>query len=353
MRDDWGERARILVADDLAALVVVLLVASAAGAAVTYATHVDPGTETTRQTVSSWESTAAFEHSATVVESNRVFPVGTTLENRSLYFTRLSPVLDGTFSYGFSAPDGELATEIETVLVLRAVGEEGVVYWRVTEPLERRNATLVPGESASVAFDVNVSAVLDETEAIESDLGGSPGTTEARVLARVSAEGTVADAPVGHSETYELGLVPGQDTYGVVDPGGKTERHRRTEPVTAVRSHGPLRTVGGPLLLLLPLAGLVALGYGRARGVLDVDETDRRQVAFAAERAEFDDWISRASVPSAALDRPRVRAADLEQLVDVAIDNETRVLEDVDARSYYVLAGGLCYEWELPPDVSP
>ncbi|WP_178916368.1 DUF5305 domain-containing protein [Natronomonas gomsonensis] len=352
----WGKRAKVVVADYAVVIAAVLVVVLLVGGALTYTTNVEPGTETEQRTVSEWRSVGGYTHASTIQTENRVFPVGETLEDRSLYYTQVGPELDGQFRYGFEAPDGELTVESTTTLVIRSVseGEEGDTdeLWRIEEPLGTTSETVAPGELATTSFTINVTEVLAEIEGVREDLGASPGEASVRVISEVEATGTAAGGDATDDANYTLTLDPGSDTYSVSGPSGETESHPRTETVSVERSYGPIRSALGPLLVVLSLVGLAGIAVGRYRGAFEVTDAERRTLAFAAERREFDQWISRGAVSTAADDKPRVRIDNLEDLVDIAIDTDARVIEDVGKHRYYVLGESLCYEFEPPQHVN-
>jgi hypothetical protein len=323
---------------------------------VTYTTNVAPGTETEERTVSEWRSVGGYTHSSTVQRPNRVFNVGETLEDRSLYYTQVGPELDGTFRYGFEASSGELTVEGTSTFVIRSLtegdGGETEELWRIEEPLGEISETVAAGQLARTDFTINVTEVLAGIEGVRDDLGASPGQTEVAVVSAVEATGTAAGDDATHEATYRLTLDPGSSTYSVGGPSGETESHTRTEAVSVERSYGPLRSALGPILIVFALVGLVGLTAARYRGDLEVRDSDRRALRFAAERREFDDWISRGSVSNAADDKSRIRIDDLEDLVDIAIDTDERVIEDVGKHRYYVLSESLCYEFEPPKEVA-
>lgn len=348
---EWGLRARILASEYLVLLVVAGVLVAAAGGWLVYTTHVEPGVEQQQEVQGTWETTGGYDHAATVTESTRVFPVGATLEDRSTYYTRVTPELDGTFEYRFDAADGELDVEATSQLVIRSVDESGEVLWSVEEPLDNDSATLSPGETAAVPFTLNVSEVAGDVDEIESELGASPGETRVFVRTDVSAAGTAAGDSAQHAATYELDVTPGGATYQV-SGGDETEQHQHVEAVTRETTYGPLRSALGPVLVLVGLTGLAGLGVARLRGYLSVSDAERTAAAFGAEREEFDDWISRGTVAPEATEGPVVEMASLEDLVDVAVDTDGRVVEDVDAGRYYVLTGASCYRYD-PPGVIP
>lgn len=347
---EWGLRVRTFASDYFNYLLVAALLVAAIGGVLVYTTHVDPGVERQQDVTGTWESTGSYDHSATVRESNPVFPVGSTLEGRSTYYTRLSPELDGTFRYRFDADVGELDVDVTSRLIVRSVGEDGEVLWRLTERLGNDSVTLSPGDPATVRFTVNVSEVATTIEEVESDLGTSPGETEVFVRTDVSAAGTAAGGNAEHEATYDLAISPDGDTYGVTSENGVDE-HRHVETVTRQMTYGPLRSLLGPVLVLAGLSAIAVLAVARFRSYLPVSETERTAARHSEERREFDDWISRGRVPPEVLERPAVEISSLEDLVDVAVDTEGRVIEDPDANCYYVLTEAESYRYEPPDDV--
>lgn len=347
--DEWGVRGRLLLSDNLTLLVGVLVVLAALGGGVSYATYVEPGTVTESEPVGQWATTAGYTHSATVIEDTEAFPAGTVLENRETYFTEVAPVLDGRFSYRFDAPGGEVDATVETVLVFRSADEERE-YWRVEEPLNSTSATLGPGERVTTAFQVNTTRATARLDRISSEVGASPGETSVFVVSRVTADGQTLGESVDAGGRYQLGFDLGTGTYSVTGPRGESNRRTVTALETRTREYGPLRTVGGPLLLLLGLGGLASLAFGWQQGLLAVSAADRRALAFARERDEFDEFISRGTPSRAALERPAVRVDSLADLVDVAIDTDSAVLETPGGDAYYVVHDGYLYRYDAPAE---
>lgn len=353
MTDDV--RLRAALSDRFGALVGLLVVLALVGGAFAYTTHVEPGTHTEERTVSSWTSTAGYEHSATVTRENGVFSVGRTLSDRALYFDAITPTLDGALRYGYEATgDGELGVRSSSTLVVRAVGERDdreVVYWRVSEPIGRpTSGTIAPGGQFSAPFTTNVSALKERVERIEAELGGSPGTPEARVLTRVRIKGSVNGESVSRSREFATTLTLDEEgTYRVLGDAETTRSTNTTERVVVENEYGALRRVGAPALLALSLLGLVGLVGARYTGRLTVTDAERERLAFDRARAEFDDWITPADVDAPA---DPVRVHTLEGLVDLAIDTDERVLEDPASERYYVL-DETAYAYEAPPPVGP
>lgn len=345
-----------MIADEYAAAVAaVFVVIALAGGGLIYATHVDPGTETTEEVLAEWQTTGEFGHSATVRNGTAVFPTGSTLSDRSVYYTQIAPILDTEFRYGFTGADGELDIEGETTLVIRSVDDGGdgepTEFWRQEERLDTFSGTAAAGETVTSTASVNVSAVAADIEAIQSGLGASPGTTEVLIRTDVSATGEIAGGSESYQSTQALTLEPGGGTYSVEAPDSIGESDQRTRSVTTERSHGLPRRAGGPALLLLGLLGLAGLAAASYRDAFEVTDAERRSLEFADRREDLDDWISGGSVGGSIDGRETVRIDTLDDLVDIAIDTDERVLEDLERRGYYVLDGDLCYVHEPDPEI--
>ncbi|ERG96433.1 MAG: hypothetical protein J07HQW2_02912, partial [Haloquadratum walsbyi J07HQW2] len=122
-------RSRLL--RSFTALVVACLLVTAAGGYLTYTGYGETTTETA--VVGSWEVDTGFEHGGTVRDDTAMFNAGQRMENRPLYFSRLTPTLEGTHVVSHEG-DAETATATtELRLVIRSVetgNEETTVYWQ-------------------------------------------------------------------------------------------------------------------------------------------------------------------------------------------------------------------------------
>lgn len=349
----WGLRLRALMSERTEAVFAGLVVLALIGGGVTYATHVEPGTTNERVVVSSWQPTGEFSHGATVQRPNSVFPVGTELENRSVYFSQITPVLDGDYVFTYRASDrGALNATVRLELVVRGVKEEEgktTVLWERVESLgDARTATLSPGERLNAPFSVDVEAVENRTERIDDELGGTPGTVETDVRATVDLAGTVNGQRVDDREVHTLSLTPDGSVYEVVEGETAGEPREATRSVAGVQTYGPLRAGGGPLLLFVGLLGIAGLALAQRRGVLDFDDRERAWLAYEEERTEFDEWITAIALPPEAFDRPRATAQSLADLVDVAIDTDSAVVESPVDGNYYVVHGEFIYAYSPP-----
>lgn len=342
-------RLRAVLASWFAVLVVVLVATGALGGWATYQAHVAPGTveETHQQVV--WGIDGSFDHAAQVTEENPVFDTGTTLTNRSAYFSAASPELDGQFTADYHANGSEPVTiSLESNLVHRTVAED-TVYWRTQQDLSSTTTTVEPGESEDLAFSFNASRALEARENVTEALGRTPGEPETFVAVHVSASRETGSGPSSLVYTATLPVTYDGGTY-VVEAGTDTSKEvTRTVTRTVPREYGPLMRVGGPLTLLIGLTGLLALGALHYRDEpLELSREERAVLEYRDQRTEFDEWVVRADLPDTVFDRETATVDSFADLVDFAIDSDVAVIEEPTRNQYYAVTPDLLATFEPP-----
>jgi hypothetical protein len=343
---DLALRARALLEGWGTVLAALLCVLALTGGWATYTAHVAPGTTTEQRTETVWRSTGTYSHAATVTEPNPVFDVGERLSNRTRYYSSVAPELSGEFAFRYTG-EGGVRAAADSALVYRSVSGDGTVYWSQREPVGSGTATLDPGESLAVPFAVNVSELEERVGAAQAGLGAGSDTVEAFVRTNVTLSGTVGGEPVERTLTHRLDIGTGGGTYTVSDPGVLRHSGERTEAVTVPRSHGAPRSLGGPALLVLSLAGLAGVAWARSEGYDELSARERAVLDYRRERGEFEEWISAVRLPAETRELPSAEAESLGDLVDVGIDAEAPVLETPEG-VFVVLHGDYRYRY-VPP----
>ncbi|MEF8857121.1 MAG: DUF5305 domain-containing protein [Haloplanus sp.] len=351
---DWaGLRVRAILDEWLWVVALIAVVLAGVGGYAAYTAHVAPGTTVEQRQVASWEGNGSYATTATVTESNPLYPVGTELEDRPAYFLTVSPRLDCTFAFEYGASgDGNVDVTVEQTLVLRAVeGDDGSAteYWRIEEPLDVTETSGVgPGKPVRSTVSRNVSRVADRLANVSERLGGTPGRTEMLVVSTVDVEGEINGQSVDRRATYRLPIGTDGSTYRPGGVRGEALSGSTTERIARERTYGPLWRLGGPAALLIGVVGVVVLAHGRYDGRFAVSDAERDLLEFRSTREEFDDWITTARLQSSVLDRPRVEVDSLEGLVDTAIDVDARVFEHPDVAAFHVPHGDLLYVYTPP-----
>lgn len=345
-------RVRSVIGRWFAVVVVGCLLTAGAGAVVVHGAYVDPGTQQEQRTVDEWRASGSFSHEATVVDAaGTPFEAGQTVRNRSVYLQRVMPVLSGEFTFRTPGAGAPVNLTVDRRLVVEStsggtVDETPTVYWRDTMPLGTTRTTKSAGEPVTVPFEVNVSRTVAEARNVSERLD-SPGGIQTRVEVAVEATRRTEGA-VTRSLSYSLPLSTESGVYRVGD-GADSEPFSDRETVTVPNEPGTVQRLGGPLLLAVGLAGALATGGARYRGLVPLSASEREWLAYRDDRADYAEWVSTVRLPDEAWELPTARAATLADLVDLAIDTDSAVIEAPDSGVYHVVNDGYRYTYEAPP----
>lgn len=342
-------RIRAVLGSWFAVVAVVAVLAVAAGGYATYVAHVDPGTVESTAEETAWAVDGSFDHSATVSRPNPVFETGSTLSNRTTYFVAASPVLDGEFAARYQG-GGEPATiRLDADLVHRAADEETVYWSKRTDLATVEDASGAAGEEETVEFSFNVSRAIAHRENITTELGGTPGNLQTAVVVDVFASAPTDGGPSDLEYSARLPVTVEGGTYTIGSPVGADRDVTVTRTETKPRDYGPVTSIGGPLLLLVGLLGLaVVTGAWYRDEPIALTPEERALLDYRDARAEFDEWVVRAELPVAVLDRETARADSFADLVDFAIDTDGAVIEAPSREQYYVVTPDLVVTFAPP-----
>ena len=341
-------RLRAILNAQFSLILAVCLLTAAVGVGLVFTTHVSPATETETQTTTLLTVETEHSHSAVVTESNPVFNTGTVLDSRNTYFTGVSPRLDVDVETAYSARTDDVDLTVESVLVMRNV-EDDVVHWDRREQLATQDATGVePEEPVDVSFTVDSTAIDETVEAIEAELGNSPGETETVVQTTVGVDGTVEGESVSETQTIEMEIQHQGDTYTVSGHGVESDSADQTVQIPVEQTYGPIRSIGGPLLAIVGLFGTIGLGYAKKRNEFEITDAESEYLSYRDDRSEFDEWITHIRLPQSVTERETATAETLGDLADFAIDRETGVVHDPETGVYYAVSDDVVYTYAPP-----
>jgi hypothetical protein len=347
-----GLRGRQLLDRWFGVVLVAALLLAGVGGVVTYDAYVASDTRVETRTVDQGRLTGTYAHRATVTGAaeGTPFEQNATVRNRSVYFERLMPVLSGEFGVRYGG-DGTVDVRLRRAVVLvnaeSGEGDQRTVYWRQNRSVTTRSATLAAGERATVPFRVNVTAATRAARDINERVG-APGDSRVVVVTSVVASQTGAPGRTKRM-TVRLPIESDGDVYRVsAEPRTATFSRTVTERVAA--TPGPLRGVGGPLLLAVGLLAVAALGVLRSRDAIVLSEREREWLAYRDDRADFDAWINTVSLPAGAVGTDVATAASLADLVDLAIDADEPVVHDPESGRYVVFHEGIPITYRPPTD---
>ncbi|WP_121302047.1 DUF5305 family protein [Haloarcula quadrata] len=312
-----GQKTRRTVVDNYELLLICLVAIAAVGGYLTYTGHVAPGTDTTTRQVSSWQSSGSFSHNATVRNGTSAFPEGEVLEDRSVYLQRVAPVLDGAFTYTYSASnESDLTASADVFVQYRSVESTqngALVYWEVERPLTQGTVqSLAAGEHMAVPLSLNVSRAAEAVRRIDSEHGQTSGRLKIAVVSQVTLSGTRNGQSVDTARTYRSG-----------------------PSVASAPAWLPWRRY--------------SLVYGRTTDYFTLTDAERRWLVYKSTREEFDEWIT-VGRDDPVDDVWTTSVDSLVWLVDIAIDTDERIIESNSDSDFLVYTGDRLFRYDPPPE---
>lgn len=326
-------------------LCLVITLVSVASAGYTFA-H-PPTTEVT-VTTESHTLTTAVDSRATVTRDSHLYSRGETLTNMPVYPRATAPTL--SVSARTNPPTGaELQLTQRLTLVYEARTAAGEVFWERRYPLNRTAARSSGTELVSDAT-LNISAIDEQLGLFEAEVSDA-GTVD--VYLEVSSRHTGPEYTGSSTDRSEIRIRDGSYEIGdlsLTDELTTTERQRRPVASKVLRLSVPL--FGS---LVLPHTTLV-LGFLGLAGIAGMTTTSVYAPRFdpARERAQlhkarYAEWISAGTLPSS-LGNRAVDVETLEDLVDVALDSEKRIIHDASQGRYVVFDARTAYVYSEDAD---
>ncbi|MFC7072314.1 DUF5305 domain-containing protein [Halovenus rubra] len=337
--------------------IVVLLCVGIAlvGGYFTVTTYTSSPTEIEQFEEASWSSTTSLSHQATVMKGTDLYEQGSVLRNQRSYFTQVMPITNGSLEYSYLATGGgNVDIETTVTLVLRSTAEEdgeAVTYWETQEQLKSvSHQSVEPSETITVPFGMNISALVDNAEQIDNQLGGSPGTTEVALVSELSVAGERNGKETSETYSYETRLDIGSSVYQYTDVGPFEESGQQLGQRVGESEYSPLRTTGGPLLALIGISGLVVVSISHYRETFEVSEQALAWAEYSNTYDEYSEWISEGRVTDDSIPSSTVEVASVKDLVDVAVDSDRRVIHDAERQECLVIDDGTAYVYSTPPE---
>jgi len=352
MTEGWGFRTRAVLDRWFGPVIVILLAVAAVGGLFAHGAYIDPETQQEQRVVNEWSVNGSFTHQSTVrnVSFDTPFEPGTPVRNRTVYFQRVMPILNGRFVFRSPGAENPINLTVDRRLVVEsnetATGDEGpTVYWQETRNFGINRTVHQPDGATVVPFSLNVTRTFEEAQNVSEQLD-SPGQIRSEILVTVVATRQTEGAQT-RQFTFSLPITSESGIYRV-QSNPRSETFTETTTVTVENEPSTLQRVGGPVLIAVGLLGILGLAFARYRDALELTDAEREWLAYRDDRTDFDEWISTVRLPEEARDLPVAQAETLADLVDVAIDSDNPVLEHPDGDAYSVVHDGYRYTFEAP-----
>lgn len=348
---------RVIIQRYTTVILAVFVLTAVLGAGGLYFINSSPEVNEQTETIAEWSTAAAFSHSAVVHSGTTVFSIGEQLTDRSLYFTQVSPIIDGEYIISHDGQISDGGGTIDLWLVLRSSEQrtvdgqkQDVTHWEQRKRLRTVDAQpFTSGDVQRVPFSVNTSAVREQLAQIESELGASPGTTEAVVVSDVSFTGVVAGEQLSETRSDEIQIALESNTVTIASDVEPPTTQAVTEVITTSAAPPVLLSYAGTSVIIIGITGSVSFLWLNSIGAFTLSPAERRRREYQRTREEYDQWICRGSVPEI---EPQL-AIELDTLADattVAVSNGSVVIEQLQpVHQYVVLKENIIYRF-TPPD---
>lgn len=292
----------------------------------------NPTTETTTQYADERVS-SDLRTSAVVVQDGTLWNEGDRLENSEVYVLNATP---------------ELTVEPETRLVNETAGEpiadgevtheltmrfeatrDGEAFWNESHTVIDDAPTLENGVATSEAT-IDVESYRERQQDLERELSGV-GSVDLEMALRVEYDTGTSQGTVQESTTVHLT----EDAYWLAEPLSVSD-----DPTHRIGTEQTTESRNTALVAGLSLLGTLAIVAGAF--VARREPIDEQAARRAVHERRYAEWISRGSLPMWIGDH-HVSLETLEDVVDVAIDTNRRVVYDRERDLFAVVTGDVVY----------
>gem|GEM_PF-559599 len=323
-------RSRLLLARHGRTVALSLALVALVALALSGMTLAAPGTtevseERDRETVTTDVGTSAL-----VTADDSLYGEGTTLEDKSRYLLSDAPEL--SIEVRTDAPAGSEVTH-ELVLVTTASADEET-FWEDRETLIEERHT-VGEEPVASGTEIDVQELAESVEETDERLSNVGSIDLVLSLRTTYDTGSYAD-----EQRSSVPLELTADAYWL--DGSLSEESEHSEvAVSEVEEEPDLLASAGLALLGVVSGAGAAFAWRHREDAVDVGALT--QQVHSRRHAE---WISRGQIPMW-MGKDYVRLDTLEDVVDVAIDTNQRVVHDTERDLHAVIQGDVVYYYSL------
>lgn len=329
-------RAKLLIAAYgrlICCLLFIVGILSLGGAAWAYA---HPPTTTVTNHVNEQTIESTLQTSALVTGESSLYREGDRLRNQELYFTSATPNITLTHRTT-TTPDASTRLSHTIELVTQATNG-GTVFWERSRVLNEATGTSSNG-SFNSSTTIDITELNEQLQPIASEIG-SEGSVQVAIRVTTSYEtdqysGTLTDTANLRLSGASYSVAP-----LTLETTESTQTTRRV-PIPSRNAFGYTFRAG---------IGIFAVISGGFVGVVQHRLPNEATLADQVQRLRYSEWISMGTIPSSVNSQP-VRIETLDDLVDLAIDANKRVLLDEQQDVFAVIDGDVMYyygQWPNP-----
>lgn len=324
-----GVRARRILVYYGRFLILGLLVIAILSFTAAWQVYANPPTSTVTEETDRLEVATALETSAIVTGNTTLYDEGDELVNSPAYLMRATPNL--TLTVRTRAPTGQSVAASQRLSLRMQATRDGGVFWEQTELLAANEGRVTDQAPLTAATTQNMTALLETVSQKRSEIS-DVGSLSIQLRLRVDYE---TDQYNGRLSANAPLVLTGS-AYWIDGDLTASREHSQTHTRTIREAPNPVEYLGLSAIGLVSILAAFGIALVLHRGV------DLREAEVAMYRSKYQEWISEGEFPTSA-DKRYVRIDSLEDLVDVAIDSNKRVIYDDEYDAYAVVDGDLVY----------
>lgn len=323
-------RAKLLVSKYGPALAVALAIVAVLALGIASWNYTHPPTTTVTDHTNKQTIQSTLQTSAIVTGESALYREGARIENQPVYFVDATPTL--TLTVQTSVPDEQAVQVDQQIHLVMRASHDGEVFWQQTRVLEQEETTTSNG-TVTTSTELNVSQLNNQVAPVRAELG-SAGSLAVFVTVKASYETNQYSGSLSGKTPVQIS----GRTYSVepltFDTTESTPKARTI--VLPTREASAYTIPAGIGVTALLGAGLITGLYRRSEHWNGIEGQ--------IHRSRYADWIS-AGTLSTEIGDQYVPVASLEDLVDIGIDTNNRVIFDRDRDIYAVIDGRMVYYW--------
>jgi hypothetical protein len=335
---DRAKHQVALYGRSVSALFLVVGLLAIGGAGYVYLTP--PVEQVPAQQVDVQEFETTVQDSAIVLNGTEIYNESQVLRDQPRYFFDATPILNLS-AVAVVPDDRPVNVSHRLVVSIQATADEMTLFDRRRKLADEE--TTVENGRVVLNATMNASRVLNETSQVRDEVGDL-GEVSTRLVHETSyqTESTQGD-------TYE-GSLNSTSTIQFADQG-----YWLADDLSASTTEST--TVGGGVRQQSPNTGLVGILSGLGLVAIAVSglftywnsrRVDLDELKMRIDRSQYSEWISEGDFPSQN-GKQYVYIESIEDLVDVAIDTNKRVIYDSDIETYAVADGNVIYYHAVDP----
>lgn len=324
-------------------IVPVLIILIAVSGYLVYSFVLDESYEQVKEEKPFYTLQGDYRHSALVTSANPLWPQDTVLEDRPIYFSGVTPVVEIDVAFRALAKSVDLETVMTSWITLSAKDSE-TVLWQKEMPLSTIEGRMKGAEITDTLL-LNVTSLGKEIGYIQNGLGVKKGSGSIVLNTIVRYAGSLNDNPVQGEMVYTMPLEVGEGYFRMPENFSSEEVVTKTES-TLVPSESPsLFQYGSVLSFCLSLGLLVGACLVKVR-FRPVDDRLLRLMQAKDHHAKYEEWISAGNLPEN-IPSGQIQIATLDDLIKAAVDMNERVIFDREKGIYFFIHNGIAYTFSL------